>query len=147
MSGNTITAADCVFTLTVDTIYPTGVVLEGFAADNIYATDAKTLAETVMGVDGYLSAGFVHTSVNQTISIMPDSDSWPVFENWAILSEAGRAVFRCSATVLLPALGKKYTHTNGVLKTWKALPDAQKTLQPGQAVIEWARVVGEVVGS
>lgn len=147
MSGNTITAADCIFTLTVDNIYPSGVVLEGFAADNIYTTDTKTLAETVLGADGYLSAGFVHTSVNQTISIMPDSDSWDVFENWATLSVAGIAVFRCSATVLLPALGKKYTHINGVFKSWKALPDAQRVLQAGQAVIEWGRVVGEIIGN
>lgn len=143
VAGNTITSADCIFTLNVDGLYPTGVRLQGFAADNIYSTSEKTLAETVMGVDGFLSAGFIFTSVNQTINIMPDSASWRVFENWAMLSESGIAVFRCNATVILPGLGKKYTHTNGVFKSWKALPDAQKTMQPGQAVIEWARIIGE----
>lgn len=144
--GNTITAADCIFTLNINGLYPSGVVLQGFAADNIYQTDQFLLAEEVLGVDGGLSAGFVHSTVNQTISIMPDSESWDVFETWQMLSIAGRAVFRCTATVILPGLGKKYTQTNGVFKGFKALPDAQRTLQPGQATIVWQSVIGESYG-
>lgn len=146
MAGNTITAADAVYTLVIDDLYPSGVVLHGFSADNVYSTNDLQLAETVLGVDGYLSAGFVFNSVQQTISIMPDSESWDVFETWQNTSVAAVAVFRCSATVTLPAIKKKYVHINGVLRTWKALPDAAKTLQPGQATIEWQKIVGEVYG-
>lgn len=49
MSGNnnTITAADAIITLTVNNLYPSGVQLQGFAADNVYGTDPLVLAETV----------------------------------------------------------------------------------------------------
>ncbi|EAQ9496705.1 hypothetical protein EAA80_17680 [Salmonella enterica] len=132
MSGNnnTITAADAIITLTVNNLYPSGVQLQRFAADNVYGTDPLVLAETVRGIDGKLSAGFVYSNIIQTFHIMPDSPS--------------RAVFRCNAVVLLPAIGRKYTCVNGVLKQWKALPDAARTLQPGQAVIEWETITPEV---
>lgn len=45
MSGNnnTITAADAIITLTVNNLYPSGVQLQGFAADNVYGTDPLVL--------------------------------------------------------------------------------------------------------
>ncbi|MEG3386750.1 hypothetical protein V5H41_22315, partial [Salmonella enterica] len=65
MSGNnnTITAADAIITLTVNNLYPSGVQLQGFAADNVYGTDPLVLAETVRGIDGKLSAGFVYSNI------------------------------------------------------------------------------------
>ncbi|WP_330547012.1 phage tail fiber protein [Salmonella enterica] len=77
MSGNnnTITAADAIITLTVNNLYPSGIQLQGFAADNVYGTDPLVLAETVRGIDGKLSAGFVYSNIIQTFHIMPDSPS------------------------------------------------------------------------
>ncbi|EBI2217019.1 hypothetical protein NXJ12_003302 [Salmonella enterica] len=146
MSGNnnTITAADAIITLTVNNLYPSGVQLQGFAADNVYGTDPLVLAETVRGIDGKLSAGFVYSNIIQTFHIMPDSPSRDIFDTWSTTSRTSRAVFRCNAVVLLPAIGRKYTCVNGVLKQWKALPDAARTLQPGQAVIEWETITPEI---
>lgn len=118
MSGNnnTITAADAIITLTVNNLYPSGVQLQGFAADNVYGTDPLVLAETVRGIDGKLSAGFVYSNIIQTFHIMPDSPSRDIFDTWSTTSRTSRAVFRCNAVVLLPAIGRKYTCVNGVLK-------------------------------
>lgn len=143
MSGNTITSADVIITLSVMNLYPTGVQLQGFAADNIYGTEALSLAETVRGADGKLSAGFVFGNIIQTFHIMPDSDSRVVFDTWATTSRASVAVFRCNATVILPALKRQYKCVNGVLKQWKALPDAGKILQASQAIIEWESITPE----
>lgn len=143
MPGNTITSADAIITLTVTNLYPSGVQLQGFATDNIYGTDALDLAETVRGADGKLSAGFIYGNINQTFHIMPDSDSRAVFDTWAATSRASVSVFRCNATVILPAIGRKYSCVNGVLKQWKALPDAGKVLQASQAVIEWESITPE----
>ncbi|AYO37441.1 hypothetical protein [Serratia sp. P2ACOL2] len=143
MSGNTITSADVIITLSVMNLYPTGVQLQGFAADNIYGTDALSLAETVRGADGKLSAGFIYGNINQTFYIMPDSESRDVFDTWATTSRASVAVFRCNATVILPALKRQYKCVNGVLKQWKALPDAGKILQASQAIIEWESITAE----
>lgn len=143
MSGNTITSADAIITLTVANLYTSGVQLQGFAADNIYGTEALDLAETVRGADGKLSAGFIYGNINQTFHIMPDSDSRTVFDTWATMSRTGIMVYRCNMTVILPAIGRKYSCVNGVLKQWKALPDAARVLQPAQAVIEWESVTAE----
>ncbi|EEC7140910.1 hypothetical protein AAM71_004522, partial [Salmonella enterica subsp. enterica] len=83
-------------------------------------------------------------NIIQTFHIMPDSPSRDIFDTWSTTSRTSRAVFRCNAVVLLPAIGRKYTCVNGVLKQWKALPDAARTLQPGQAVIEWETITPEV---
>jgi hypothetical protein len=143
MSNNTITSADAIITLSVVDLYPAGVQLQGFAADNIYGTDALNLAETVRGADGKLSAGFIYGNINQTFYIMPDSGSRDVFDTWATTSRASVAVFRCNATVILPALKRQYKCVNGVLKQWKALPDAGRILQASQAIIEWESITAE----
>ncbi|MGJ0580563.1 phage tail fiber protein, partial [Xenorhabdus bovienii] len=113
--ANTITAADAIITLSVTNLYSSGVQLQGFAADNIYGTEALELAETVRGADGKLSAGFIYGNISQTLYIMPDSDSRDIFDTWATTSRASAAVFRCNATVILPALKRKYSCVNGVL--------------------------------
>ncbi|AOM39680.1 MULTISPECIES: phage tail fiber protein [Xenorhabdus] len=141
--ANSITAADAIITLSVTNLYPSGVQLQGFAADNIYGTEALELAETVRGADGKLSAGFIYGNIAQTFYIMPDSDSRDIFDTWATTSRASAAVFRCNATVILPSLKRKYSCVNGVLKQWKALPDAGRVLQASQAVIEWESITAE----
>ncbi|NHB63323.1 phage tail fiber protein [Photorhabdus sp. RW14-46] len=141
--SDTITSADAVITLTVTNLYPSGVQLQGFAADNIFETEALDLAETVRGADGKLSVGFIYGNINQTIHIMPDSESRTIFDTWATTSRTSVSVFRCNATVILPAIGRKYTLVNGVLKQWKTMPDAGKVLQAAQAVIEWESITGE----
>jgi len=142
-SNNTITSADAIIMLTVTNLYTSGVQLQGFAADNIYGTEALELAETVRGADGKLSAGFVYGNINQTIHIMPDSESRVIFDTWSTTSRTSVAVFRCNATVILPAIGRKYACVNGVLKSWKALPDAGRILQASQAIIEWESITPE----
>ncbi len=145
MSGNqnVITSADATIILTVNNLYPSGVQIEGFSTDNIYGTDALDLAETRRGADGKLSAGFIYSNINQTFHIEADSPSRKIFDTWASMSRTTVSVFRCNATVILPAIGKKYKCVNGVLKQWKIMPDAAKTLQPSTAVIEWENITPE----
>ena len=71
----TITAANSKFALSITNLYMSPQLLQGYATDDAFTTDTPDLAETVMGVDGHLSAGYVFNAVNMTISIMPDSPS------------------------------------------------------------------------
>lgn len=144
MAGNnTITSADAIFSLTVTNLYPTAQVLEGYAADAMFAFGDTEMANTVRGVDGKLSAGFVFGEYLQTITVMPDSPSWQIFETWMLTSLTAKAVFRCNATVILPSTGRKYTLTNGVLQRTKAMPDAQRVLAAGTFQISWESVTPE----
>lgn len=143
MAGNTITSADAIFALTVTNLYPSAQALEGYAADAMFALGDTEMAVTVRGADGKLSGGFVFGQYLQTITIMPDSPSRDVFETWQLTSQTSKAVFRCNATIILPAIGRKYTLTNGVLVRVKAIPDAQRVLQAATYQIDWENVVGE----
>jgi len=143
MAGNTITSADAIFALTVTNLYPSAQTLEGYAADAMFALGDTEMAVTVRGADGKLSGGFVFGQYLQTITIMPDSPSRDVFETWQLTSQTSKAVFRCNATIILPAIGRKYTLTNGVLVRVKAIPDAQRVLQAATYQVDWENVVGE----
>jgi len=143
MAGNTITSADAIFALTVTNLYPSAQTLEGYAADAMFALGDTEMAVTVRGADGKLSGGFVFGQYLQTITIMPDSPSRDVFETWQLTSQTSKAVFRCNATIILPAIGRKYTLTNGVLVRVKAIPDAQRVLQAATYQIDWESVIGE----
>ncbi len=143
MANNTITSADSIFALTVTNLFPSAQTLEGYAADAMFALGDTEMAQSVRGADGKLSAGFVFGEYLQTITIMPDSPSRQIFETWQLTSLTSKAVFRCNATIILPAIGKKFTLTNGVLQRVKAMPDAQRVLQAMTFQINWESVTPE----
>lgn len=143
MAGNTITSADAIFALTVTNLYPSAQTLEGYAADAMFALGDTEMAVSVRGADGKLSGGFVFGEYLQTITIMPDSPSRELFETWQLTSLTSKAVFRCNATIILPAISRKFTLTNGILQRVKAIPDAQRVLQAMTYQINWETIVGE----
>lgn len=137
---STITAANSVFLLAVGGIFPVPQQLQGYAADAAFALDAVEPAETVMGVDGKMSAGYVPYMTIQTISIMPDSPSLSIFETWLAACNTAREVFFANATIILPAIGRKYTLTRGVLSGGKAAPDVKKVLSAIEYKVTWESV-------
>lgn len=141
--SNTITSADSIFALTVTNLFPSAQTLEGYAADAMFSLGDTEMAVSVRGADGKLSGGFVFGEYLQTITIMPDSPSRDLFETWQLTSLTSKAVFRCNATIILPAISRKFTLTNGILQRVKAIPDAQRVLQAMTFQINWESVVGE----
>lgn len=141
--SNTITSADATFALTVTNLYPSAQVLQGYAADAMFALGDTEMAVSVRGADGKLSGGYVFGEYLQTITIMPDSPSREIFETWQLTSQTAKAVFRCNATIILPAISRKFTLTNGILQRVKAIPDANRVLQQMTYQINWESVVGE----
>ena len=141
--SNTITSADSIFALTVTNLFPSAQTLEGYAADAMFALGDTEMAVSVRGADGKLSGGFVFGEYLQTITIMPDSPSREPFETWQLTSLTSKAVFRCNATIILPAISRKFTLTNGILQRAKAIPDAQRVLQAMTFQINWENCVGE----
>jgi hypothetical protein len=137
MTPLTLTSANSSYLLAIDGLYPTAQKLEGYMADASFATDRVETAETVLGVDGNLSGGWLPTAIKQTISLMPNSPSYPVFENWANAQNAQREVMIASATILIPGLGKTYTCTKGFLTGAKMMPDAKKVMQGSEFEITW----------
>lgn len=140
---STITSANAVFALAVTNLYPFPQTIQGYSADSMFAVDEADIAEIVMGVDGKMSAGYVFSVTPMTVSIMPDSPSSTMFENWYLTSKAARDIYSANATIIIPGIKRKYTLRNGVLAKGKTMPDAKKVLQPREWKIIWESITGE----
>jgi len=133
----TITSANSEFLLAIGGIYPVAQRIEGYQADAAFAFDDVTTGEVVQGVDGKMSKGWIPHLTPQTITIMPDSPSFSIFNNWALAEDTAREKFSADATITLPSIGMKYVLSNGALISYKPMPDAKKTLQPMTYKITW----------
>lgn len=132
-----LTSANAVVMLWIPGIFPAPVPIQGFAADDVFDTDTIESAETLMGVDGILSAGFVFVPVNQNYALQADSPSISFFDLWWTTQQQTRDIYRANGLISLRALGKKWTMSRGVLTNYKPLPDAKKLLQPQKFRITW----------
>lgn len=141
MADRSITSADSTFVISSADFALAATALEGYAADASFAMDTADTAETSLGVDGKLSAGWVPRTYNQTITLQADSPSQAVFDAIVGAQDVSRNVFRLNGVITLPGNQRSYTLTRGVLKNYKPMPDGQRTLQPITFTIEWERVL------
>ena len=141
----TISSANSIFQILIDTVIPIPILLQGFSADDIFSVNPQESAETLMGVDGILSGGFVFVPVKQEIRLQADSASNIVFDQWYQAQQAAKDVFQCQGVVWLPSIGTKWALNNGFLSTFHPIPDARKVLQPRAFAITWESVSPAVI--
>jgi hypothetical protein len=140
MPDTTITSANSIFTIAALSLFPIPVALQGYATDKAFATEALELAETLMGVDGVMSAGYVPNPVKQTITLQADSPSKIVFDTIIEATKAQQDIFWLSGAIVLPSTGEVYVMSRGTITTVKQIPDAQKMLQPVDYVVTWQSI-------
>lgn len=133
----TLTAANSVYMLTIIGLFDVPQQLQGFAADDMWDTDAVESAELLLGVDGVLSAGWVPTMKKQTISIQADSASNLLFDGWATAQESARELYVAGATIRLPGVATSYALVRGFLTSYRPMPPVKKILQPRQYGVTW----------
>ena len=132
-----ITASNSVFMLSIATIFPVAQKLQGFAADAAFATDAVEIAQVGKGVDGKMFAGYTPYNTPQNITIMPDSPSLQLFLQWMQTMKVTQGIYVAQGSVSIPAIGQKWTLTNGVLTRGPSIPTAQKVLSAMEFSITW----------
>ncbi|HEX2753721.1 MAG TPA: hypothetical protein VHP34_11575 [Alphaproteobacteria bacterium] len=137
----TLTGASAIITLTVPGIFNAPVQLQGFAADDVFDTDAQEITEISMGVDGILSGGYVFVPVKQTFTLQADSASNFFFETWAQQQRIGVEAFVANGNTNIVATGKTYTMTRGFLTTHTTVPSVKKLLAPRKYTVTWNRIV------
>ena len=91
-----------------------------------------------IGVDGFMSAGFVPALTRQTVALQADSPSAILFDTWAQAQKTTGEIYFGSATILLPSISRRWTLTNIVLRSWITIPGTRKVLQ--------ARTAGLTIG-
>lgn len=142
MANATLTVANSVYMLVIVDLFPIPQQLQGYSADDVFSTEAVDSVETVMGIDGQLSAGWMPTPKRQTIVLQADSVSSLMFDSWQATQEAERDALVANAFISLPSLGRIYTCKKGFLTSYMPMPDARKILQARRFQITWESIIG-----
>ena len=143
-----ITSANAILMLGADGVFPTPQQLQGFSADDVFDVDALRVAETMMGVDGLLSAGFGVEELRQTIALMAGSPSAYVFDQ--IYQYERQIIGKCklNAVFKFPSLGIKYTMQVGYVTSYPPMSAARRVLQPRRFAVAWQQCTpSPIVGS
>jgi hypothetical protein len=141
----TITGANAILSISILGIYNTPFTVQGYAADDAFKSEAVPQTETVMGVDGNLSGGFIYAPYKMTIMIMPDSPSLENFEIWRTTQNAAVDAFPANGVIIMPSIGQQYTLVNGFLTSAHPFPDVKKLLQGIPYEITWNAIVSSPV--
>jgi hypothetical protein len=137
----TLTSANAVVTLAISNLFTTPQQLQQFSADDIFSTDPIDSAITEMGVDGVMSGGFVFVPIKMSISLMANSPSCAIFDQWWAANQLAQdAYYVANGVVILKSIGTKWTLTNGFLTSFQTMPDAGKTLKMRKMGITWNAV-------
>jgi hypothetical protein len=125
-----ITSADATIILTVAEIFPAGFPLEKFSADQSITAEEETFAETRMGVDGHMAAGWLPTIKAVTIMLEADSISVIAMNQIVTAQQSLRRTLRLHMLVTIPAQGRAYFYTNGILKSGIVVPNLKSVQEP-----------------
>lgn len=142
MANASLTVANSVIMFVVPDLFPVPQQLVGYSTDDVFTTEPVDSVETVMGLDGKLSAGWVPTPKRQTFVLQADSLSILMFDTWQQSQEAIKDAYVANAVITLPSLGRFYTCTKGFLTNYAAIPDARRTLQARRFQITWESILG-----
>jgi hypothetical protein len=126
--------------LTIPPLFTVPQQIQGFATDDVTDFDQIQSVETMMGVDGILSAGFVWVPQMQTIRLQADSPSCDVFDVWYAQQTAGQRTYAANGVMQIPSIQKKFVQTSGFLTQYK-LPGVKKLVQPRTFGITWNLIV------
>lgn len=138
--ARSITSVTAALFLIIPGVYGTPQRIQGFSTDDMFDLDARPVAETRMGVDGRMSAGYTLHPRKMKIKLEADSASQQVFDDWASAQDSLQDVILAYGTVVLEANGTEYVLTKGALTSYPDMPGAKKTLQPQTYEITWESV-------
>jgi hypothetical protein len=130
-----ITSANATVGMSVGGLF--SINLENFSADSSFTSDTIQVAETRMGVDGHMAAGFTPNIKTLTINLEAGSPSTEFMILLNQAQETNRKPYEVNMVVSIPSIGKRYTFSNGVLQSYKGLPDGNKVLGPTQWVFHF----------
>lgn len=141
----TLTSANSVLTLGVANLFNVPVQIQGFATDDAFAVAEVDTSETMMGVDGKLSAGFTPYPTPIEITLQADSASNSFFDAVINAERVAREKYVLNGSILIPSLGLLFALTNGFMGKVTNVPAAKKVMQPRKFEIVFESVVGAPV--
>lgn len=130
-----ITSANATVAVSVESLF--SVTLENFSADSSFTSDTVQAAETRMGVDGHMAAGFTPAIKTVTINLEAGSPSATFLQLLKQAQETNLKPYKVQMVISIPSIGKRYSYSNGVLQSYKDIPDGQNVLAPTQWVFHF----------
>ena len=130
-----ITSANAVVAMEAEGLF--SINLENFSADSSFTSDTVQAAETRMGVDGHMAAGFTPAIKTVTINLEAGSPSAEFMGLLKQAQETNLKTYKIQMVISIPSIGKRYSYSNGVLQSYKDLPDGQNVLSPTQWVFHF----------
>ena len=134
---SSLTAVNSTIMLSVTGVYPIPQQLQGFTADDVFDLDEIDVAETIMGIDGILSGGFIYVEKPWSVSLQANSPSCQIFDTWYNYQQSIGDIASASMQIALPGLGYKWAYSNGILKRYSPAPSVKKMVQPRKFTIVW----------
>lgn len=131
-----ISAANVSISIAVATIFPQPQQIQGFAQDDVHDFDEMENVELLMGVDGFLSGGWVWKAQQMRIMLQADSASNSFFDAWNGQQQATGQVYVANGVIRMPSIGLKIVMTTGYLPRYK-LPGAKRVMQPRTFGLAW----------
>ena len=123
-----ITSANATVALSAESLF--SVNLEQFGADSSFASEAQQMAETRIGVDGHMVAGYTPAIKTITITLEPSSPSLTFLQLLKQAQETNMKPYECQMVISVPSIGKRFSYSKGVLQSCKDLPDGNTVLAP-----------------
>lgn len=140
-----ITSANSKLRIIVPAYYPAGFDVDDYGADTMYDIQAVTNKETRMSADGKFHAGFTYASVPLTITLQPTSKAGELLDEMVSAERTAATVFQVNATLIVPALSRKYTFTNGVIISSTPVAPGRRTIQERPFAFEFENVVSSPI--
>lgn len=137
---NNITSANATAILTVDELFPAGITLQQFSTDQAIAQDSMQVAETRMGVDGKMVAGYTPGINPVTINLEASSPSAKYLETVRAAMDTNRTIYNVTLVVTVPSISTIFTWTGGVMQTATPFPSLKKVLDPTEWVFHFEKL-------
>lgn len=125
-----ITSANAKLICVVEGLYPAGFEVQQFASDQSFSQSDVAIAETRMGVDGIMVAGYTPAIKTVQLTLEASSPSYNYLAMYWRAVEQQRNPIWCTLVATIPSISQVYTWTHGVLKQGTIVPAGKKILDP-----------------
>ena len=136
-----ITAADSIVTLACPPIFTLPQTLEGFGENQVFRVPKVTIAQTKMGIDGLMAAGYIFVKQPWNFTFIASSPSCAVFDAVKAAQDAALAPFYWNGFVASPSLGVSFELINGIMSDYSPASDAAQVYQDREFDFVWQRVI------
>lgn len=144
MARKTITSANSIFTLSVEGLYA-GVRIQGYSAEMAFDMEPQQIAETQVGVDDHMSAGYVPHILPMNIQLQADSDSIEIFDTTYLYMKSRREIVWLTGTIEVPSTHQSYAMGEGIMVNYQPISNHARVQAPKRFTINWHNVLSSKI--